>query len=263
MRSAALAVLTVAGCISQPDPPTVCLAPRALTELNTVTDHESDPWLSEDRLEILYTTGSPPRIFRATRDDVEAPFSGGELVVDNAVSPHVSRDGKRLWYVKGNGVDPGEIRLATRETRRDPFAGNDPVFAGLGAIDLSLSGTEDTVVYAKPRAPGGLPALFIASVQDGNASDAKELVTGNDADMDGRNRPALTTDGSELRFEHATANGSEIMRASRNGAGFTKAVKVELNNMFDGAPFLHADRRTLVFASKRNQADRDLWIYCE
>src|SRR5262249_13851547 len=53
-----------------------CGAPRALTELNTPND-EQGPWLSEDRLEIWFTSGTSGTgyaLFRARRATAGATF---------------------------------------------------------------------------------------------------------------------------------------------------------------------------------------------
>jgi hypothetical protein len=240
-------------------------APQPLTELNSTSD-DYEPWLSEDRLEILFTStrNGPLRIFRAQRatptgafdPPAELPISG--IGGSDAIGdPFVTDDGLTLWFSRIESAGGFAVRTATRASTADEFA-NPLIVNGLDTMSddkgPTISSDELTLVFHSKRL--GSEDLFIATRTSKAASwdppvllDTLSTPTSQDCCS------SLAGDASSLAFASDSVKGRLQLYVSRRGpSGFAAPEVLDPNlasDHDDTDVFLTRDQRTVVFASKR------------
>jgi hypothetical protein len=141
-------------------------------ELTTLVDPRGVT-VTGDHLELFLTVGnegSTGQIWRMTRDDVSAEWSGA-LPVDSTLTgvlasfPGVSRDGLELFYQVSDEGAPNDVYVARRPDRDSPFGTPTPVpnlsRAGIDEGDpaLTLDGRE---LYLNITTPTDDTDIFVA-----------------------------------------------------------------------------------------------------
>jgi hypothetical protein len=248
-------------------------APRALTELNGPNTDEFGPWLSDDRLELYFSSnlsGISRRLYRARRSAVSDPFGAPtEILVgmtSNATDPFVTDDGLSLYYSDNAGVSEA-VYVATRATTVGDFS-NPQVVSELDYPTSNddgpaLSSDELTIVFHSQRL--GDADLFISTRPSKTSTWSPPML------LDGVSSPMkidccgwLSGDASALWFASDTgSNRTRLYIAQRIGAGFGSPAL--LDSMLDTGgdnidPTLTRDQRTIVFAASLGGAPYDLYI---
>lgn len=269
----AFALLGCAGCLSLGEPPRAdCRPPRALAELRTSQD-ETGPWLSEDRLEILFTvgdrTGGTTMLKHATRPsplDVFEDVSGASGIPVGARDGFIEADGRTLWFtVLENGTE--QLFRATRDRPLSAVFGD---VAKVPGIDPGghPSMTTDGLTLFFHREVTGKPAVYRAVraspyVEFPEGSLLTQLVPG----ALGITAPAVSGDGARLLFTVAeTSSRVQIYETDLNGTEFepgTPEEDVAGGDHNDRDAHLHVGGESIVFASDRVDGNYDLFITCE
>ncbi|MBN1123467.1 MAG: PD40 domain-containing protein [Sedimentisphaerales bacterium] len=136
--------------------------PVLLAELNDGENYAFSPTLTADELLVVYTRDDPasgyPRLFEATREDPNGPFTGERMISEllssglNIGFPWISSDGLRLYYWELLVSGTRYIKLATRSDRSQPWTyvrtltELDPT--GEGGNMPSLTSDELIIVYS-------------------------------------------------------------------------------------------------------------------
>ncbi len=269
-------MVACAGCLGEP-PRANCRPPRALVEVNT-PEEETGPWLSPDRLEMLFTSGDRKgrntiikHASRARPDDdfddvVEASglLPPGRGVRDGFIEP----DGGTLWFTAYDDAGPPE-RLF-RATRDEPRSALFRDVVQVPSIDVGghPSMTADGLTLFFHRAAGANLAVHRATRESreqvfANVQPLPQLAPSGTL---GVTAPSVSGDGARLLFTVAQAsNHLQIYEADRNAAEFEPGSAEEdvgpgAQNDRDGA--LHIAGDSIVFASDRD-GSYDLFVTCE
>jgi hypothetical protein len=269
----ALVAIALAGCVSEPQGPPACTAPRTLDSLNSGAN-DGSPWLSADRRELIFAStrgaGGDLVMLRGTRASLLEDFVLDPTPVANipegAFDPFVV--GKTLYYISGPSDNGGSIYATTRANGTFLVSAlGDPVFTELGNEVLHPTLTADllTIVYDDR----GQNHMMMAhrDVADATFRDMHPIVT--DPRFRELRSPAISLDGQRLAFSAIDTTSarasSAIFYATRAGDDFGTFVAQELGSPQGGdyEPFVADDGRTIVFASDRDSSNAHLWIYCE
>lgn len=281
IRVGVVLLLGSAGCLGQPERP-VCGSPRLLAELSGLAD-DASPWLSADRLEILFQSDRAGAldIWRATRASPTVPFGapeklGGGVNTDNFQDAHpfVSADGRTLYFTSTRfDSTRRDLYTATRPDRVSPFGNVEPVANLVGLVHPSVTDDGLTIYFSRTGADhlsratrASTEALFVSEVE------LPRLTPTYDS------HPSISGDGTRLMFTSGVDTGAGI-----KGRLFEVEVPVgsDLDQLRDPVQVVategasaadddndiaqHASGMTVVFASDRSEpeAKRDLYIGCE
>ena len=235
-------------------------APRELAELDTTGD-EFGPWISEDRLEILYSSASALRRARRASDTaafgppvmIPVPVGGG---VDD---PFQSDDGLSLYYEHTPAAAPGyDLQLATRADTSAEFAFTRTL------TELNDGSTEDTAAAVTSDEL----TVYFASKRDGNlhmyraTRSSRALHFDPPAPIAELNAttfsccPSPSSDGSRMVYatDQLTTPKITLAESELVGGIYTQPVLLDPSFSSNGDevdPTLTRDGRTLVFASNR------------
>jgi Tol biopolymer transport system component len=248
-------------------------APRALTELNVGGSDEFGPWLSEDRLEIVFASNRTGGflLYRARRVSPSDPFGAPVVIaipgLPDGDDPFVTDDGLSLFFAETNGAMNLDIVLATRSSTTAEFS-NDHAVTELDSTandgGPALSSDELTIVFNSLR--NGDEDLFIATrASKTSAWNAPALLDTVSIRGPRDCCPWLSGDGRLLVFASDRDTGRLQLYISEPGpTGFgTPAVLDPVlgsSDGDDGDPTLTRDQRTIVFASTRGGTDYNLYI---
>jgi Tol biopolymer transport system component len=248
--------------------------PQLVAGIRSDTDDVQDPALSDDELEIFFTspTGGINDIWSARRAATADPWGAAAPVAELSSAqddedPELSADGLTIMFASDRAGDGVRLYVATRLDRDQPWGAPQPVL-GLGTSVLdrapALDGADLQLVFASQRGTAEVPHLYAATRADAAAgwTEAVELTAINSAwqDVD----PALFAAGRGLIFASRRAGGGqtsdlfETVRASAS-APFDAAPRAlgELNSgSSEGDPWVSQDGRHLLFVSDRNGRSR-------
>lgn len=271
------------GCLGlgEPPRPATCATPRPIDELAT-SELEATPFLSSDRLEILFSSNRETgnlRLLYANRERHDEDFMEvrdlSDLGVTGAtVDPFLEADGLTMWFStlsSALGAEP-ELHRATRTTRGTPrFSAAEPV-VGMGAHPTM---TADGLTLFFSRRSGALYSIFRATrTTTGAAFDGPEELTevrGDDLVAADLLDPSISPDGDRLLFATSTGGSpSRIYESDRLNGTFEPAFpetdtgEIDMKDS-DQDPAFHRGGETFVFASNRGaQAmNFDLYLACE
>lgn len=281
IRVGVVLLLGGAGCLREPERP-LCASPRLLAELSGLSD-DASPWLSADRLEILFQSDRAGAldIWRATRASPTVPFGAPEKLAggvntDNFQDAHpfVSADGRTLYFTSTR-IDSNrrDLYTATRPDRDAPFGNVEPVANLESLVHPSVTDDGLTIYFSRTGADH-LSRATRASTEDLFVSEVElpRLTPILDS------HPSISGDGRRLMFTSGVDTGAGI-----KGRLFEIEVPIgsDLDQFGEPVPVeatagaqpadedndiaQHASGLTVVFASDRSEPDagRDLYIGCE
>jgi hypothetical protein len=246
--------------------------PTPVTDLNTSTALEDDPTLTEDMLEIYFSStrgggAGNTDIWTSTRASLTDPWQAPHHVVEintvnNESNAGVSRDGLILVY--GSGVAGNhDLYVVTRAARTDSW-GVPTVLAALnqsGTNDFgaAINDSLDAVYYSSARS-GNLDMYIGTGAPGAWASPTviSELATPS---LD--SSPFIMSDDDTVLWfasdRPGTAGGEDIWVAVRDSAGgpFGAPVRItELATALDDTdPWLSPDGHTIYFARTTSGTD--------
>jgi hypothetical protein len=250
-------------------------APRPLTELNLPGSNEYGPWLSEDRLEIVFTSnrnGGNYQLFRALRASASDPFGAPALLpVPGAVTgddAFITDDGLTLWYAN---VDPTtsaqSLYVATRASTAEDFGTPqlvDELNMGVDASGPTLSSDELTIVFNSKR--NGSEDLFIATRASKTSPwSTPQLLSTVSTPTSHDCCGWLSGDARTLVFaSDENAHPMQLFSSNRGSSGFEAYTVFDpilsSGSTGEADPTLTRDQRTIVFASLRGGTFYDLYI---
>jgi Tol biopolymer transport system component len=243
--------------------------PRELSELNSTAD-EFGPWISEDRLEIVYSSASV--LYRARRASDTAMFGPGMMIpvpVGGGVDdPFQSDDGLSLYYEHTPDIAMHfDLQLATRPDTTSEFSlqraldelnsTSGDSAAAVTADELTIYFTSDRDsnmhMYRATRSSRG--ALFDppAPIAELNATSFSCC-------------PSPSADGSRMVYATDQLTPTKITLVQSQLVGGTYTAPVLLDPMFSSNgdevdPTLTRDGRTLVFTSNRTGGTGNYDLY--
>jgi len=269
--------LSLAGCLSEPG--RKCSTAHQVEGLHSA-GFDIVPSLSPDRHELWFTSdrGASYSVYHAHRDGIEGAFDA-PVLLDNPENTFdtfdavLSADGNKLWYVKGDGNNGGDVYEATRDGSTRGWTGDHQVFSNLGSIlHPSLTANELFIYYAvRNGGPTGTAYHDIWTASRGSTDvefgEAMPVAVSTDAadEFD----PSISPDNSVLLYSTNGVTdlpGEHIMKATRlDNYGDSKLVEdvapAADNNDDMGA--YHADGQTFVFSTSRDGGGQQIWIACE
>jgi len=178
--------------------------------------YDGQPALSEDGLELFFTSDRAPATARSTfvarRTDPTQPFSTppdlvGELAGGNTSGPVLSSDGLRIYFYSDRSGDL-DLYVAERSDRSTPFAAPTPLAelntrSNEGAPAISQD--EREILFGSDR-PGGTGRMDLwRAFRSGVGAPFStpewigELTTALDEES-----PSLSFDGKDLYFNYAS-----------------------------------------------------------
>jgi hypothetical protein len=275
-----LGCATLAACFIKPTAPGAACAwsaPRQLA-LDTLAMDEVGPWLSSDRLELVYGVPggavSDIRVaLRATVDDdfatsahldgVQVDTTGGAYRDPSAYGdPYIEDDDQTVWYSGYDGdADLFYAHRAGRGAPFDPAQLADAIIAqGSDEFDPELSADGQELVYADNHA--GIDLYMVVRDTAGNFQAPVLLDASSSAADDG---PTLSRDGLTMLFASDRDGASRLYEAHRtaeDSATFTPPVLFDgtLDETGDHDPQLSRDGLTVVFShASGGSTGRDLY----
>ena len=269
-------MLACTGCLSEP-PRAECRPPRAVVEVNTPGD-ETGPWISPDRLEMLFTSGDRngrntilKHASRASpEDDFDDIVEASGLMTPGAGARDgfIEADGRTLWFTGFDLSGPPErLFRATRDADRSALFRDVKPVQGID-VGGHPSLTADGLTLFFHREAGGTQAVHRATREsrDQDFSDERPLQQLGPSDALGVTAPSVSGDGARLLFTVAeTSNRLQIYEADRNGAEFepgSAETDVLAGASNDRDAVLHTAGESIVFASDRD-GNFDLFVACE
>jgi hypothetical protein len=261
------------GCITDPGRP-ACTPARAIEEVNEASD-DAAPWLSLDRLELLFESnrGAGYQLYRSRRRSATVAFDPPLLMEDGVnvgetFHPFATGDGLTLWFTSTrSGVH--KIYTATRANRATEF-GDAVLVEELGeGIRPSLTEDQRTIYFGRNSGSRLLRATRVAPT--GPFSNIVELPPLTETF---ERNPTISADGRVLMFtSEQSVEGvlvERIVQVEVRGAGFGPPEPVALTagasaQDFDSDAMQHASGTTLAFASDRSNTGggRDIYLACE
>jgi hypothetical protein len=254
----ALLVLSLAGCLAEPDPPATCVAAHAIAELDGSIDDIS-PWLSEDRRWMLFNRydGVASIVYEARRGSLADPFGTPVAITDGSHQDFDaigSADGKTVWYEEGDGGGGGPML----EVQRRPDGTFGPAIQAFPELAPLLhprfTPDQRTVVFGRGN------ALWMGTRSGASDAFAIHQLQGIAQGYS----PAITADGATLYYQRSTDNADfQLATATRSADDFagTNALTIP-GETGAGYPSVQADGKTVV-TSVSNGTTLDIWIYCE
>ena len=252
--------------------------PRLVTELSDPEEHDDDPTLTRDLLEVFFSSqraGGQGRgdIWRSTRGSVddgwEPPVVVEELnSEDDETSVAIAPDGLTIWVStdRDGGLGGTDIWVARRSSRTEAWddltlaqevsSDGDEILRGIdigtGDLYLAWRDTEELAydLYVAVHEPGGgyAPRRPIDELNTGN----------NEAD------PFVADDARVLYFTANEGDDDDLVvaaRPSRNEAFALVRALDELNSeAADRDPWVSDDQRFIMFASRRENDQLDLYV---
>lgn len=220
----------------------------------------SSPVISSDERELFYVQYDEPYVGhfrRSTRATSEGRFPDGAVVpeLDAACAPRdyrsldVSRDGLRAYVVCFESIDDGtygELRVAERRSREQPFVLRTETFGRIGASP-ALTPDELSLYTSSPDGVGDAPRFYTRSARDQAFSNGAPVAGLSATDM---TSPEPSPDGLSL-FGGEAASIVVAARAAPDAAfGAPVAVIVPPDGTgLLGAPELSADCRSLYYVA--------------
>ncbi len=280
----ALVCLASAGCLSLGEPPLPeCGAPRMIAELVDLATQSDDtsPWLSPDRLEILFSSdrdGSGLRLFNASRESIREPFDppvqlAGLELAGITRDPFLEPDGRTLWFTYHPAAQQPQIYRATRaQSPSSRFSAAQATELGEGEHP---SMTADGLTLYFSRTSGGVLSIWRASRSTTSLSftDVVEVTSVRGSDLAlGLHAPTISPAGDRLLFSYSPTGTRPflIFESDILGGVFEPGTPeqdtqpTDLGDSDEG-PAFHAAGETFVFASDRDLANSglDLFVACE
>jgi len=253
-------------------------APRLIGELLDPTDHLQDPTLSNDELELYFSSpkNGTPDIWRATRASADLPWEAAVRVAELSstvamdVEPELTADGLTIYFSSERTGATPTFRMWSARRASPLSAWQVPQLVVVNPLDATttdrgptVDATDTMMVFASAPLPGGDFDLFVASRADSAAPwiNRQALSALNSAwhDWD----PALFRGKLALMFgarrmgDHLTTDLWETARSS-DSVPFSAPTPVgELNSpQSEGDPWLSEDGRHVVFSSERTGVSR-------
>jgi len=276
---AVLVMLVCSACMAEPARP--CSSPpRALAEIDTAGADEQDPWLSYDRLEILFMSSRDggaiggDQIWRAKRTSRDLPFETATQITfgndgSGRTGPFMSDDGLTLYFssMRGGLAQPA-IWAATRADRTTDVFSTPVMVVDVGSHP-SVTSDGKTIYFHKGADPS-LDHLYRATreppaVSFSNVTRVDELVS-----QGAQREPSISGDGTTLLYSRDDGSGTYIVR-SHLGASVFDPGETVVETTIPGAtgvyitPMLHRDGATILFASDvmAGSGPSDIFITCE
>jgi hypothetical protein len=235
--------------------------PVPVAELSS-SSSEWGVWLSEDRLEIIFSSDRSGNyeLYRATRTSASLPFDPPIVIALSGAldrdDPFLSADGLTMWFDATQASDT-DIYVTTRAARGQPFAAPVPV------TELNSTSTDETPALTADGLTMYFGSSRIATKDIFRATRATptstfgtpvlvpELSGGSDDSA-----PTLASDGTiYLASASFGASVPQIFTATPNGTGFDPPVVFDAASDTPGAteldPYITRDGRTFVFSSSR------------
>ena len=249
--------------------------PTPITDLNTPNALEDDPTLTQDQLEIFFTSSRAggvggTDIWTSTRSSVTAPWltprNIGEInTAQSESNAAISPDGLTLVFGSG-ALGDQDLVVTTRSTRADIW--NVPIrldtLSSTGAHDFGASFTDSTDVLYFSSARTGNLALYVAR---GTAPNWSSPMLISELDT-----PQLETSPFSMRNEDVlwfgsdragTAGGQDIWVAVRDTAAGPFGAPIRVTELAttgdDSDPYLSPDGHTIYF-SRTGANGTDLMI---
>lgn len=273
----AVALLACTGCLSEP-PRNDCRAPRPLVELNTGAD-ETGPWLSPDRLEMLFTSGDRTGVATVllhasrTRPDVDfddvVVASGLEGLGGGVRDGFIEADGLTLWFTVFDSAGSSErlFRATRAKTLSARFDAPEPV-ASIGAGGHPSLTADRLTLFFHRRTTADNQAVFRTNrdAPDLPFAPALPLPQLAPSGLGVVMAPSISGVGDRLLYTVGVSPTQlQIYEADLIGVDFDPGsleedVERGDHNDRDGA--LHVEGESIVFASDRD-GNYDLFVACE
>jgi len=277
MRLWLLAMLST-GCFSEPARP-ACTAPRKLEVINS-TAEDSGPWLSRDRLEMIFASNRENSfdLYRAVRTGAEVNFSTPVRMTgvldenQDEADPFVMPDGRTVYFT---GTKPGfAYGVIFEATRPSEDSAELTIVRELTELDEArhASLTADGLAIYFDAYDGSYSQLYMANrARTSDAFSGPARVPGIDVERI-QSAPSISGDGNTLVFAaNAPNEAGRLVRVVRGDDGMfgppeDVAEADAQPDRSDYDPYQMPDGHTILFASTRTPTgtnDNDIYISCE
>ncbi|MBN1817417.1 MAG: PD40 domain-containing protein [Sedimentisphaerales bacterium] len=257
--------------------------PVLLSELNAGENYARAPALTADERLMVFMRRDPvsgyPRLFEATREEPNGPFTGGRLISElittglNIGHPWISPDGLHLYYWEMPVVGNRGIKMAARADRSQPWTyirdltELDPTDKGGNAP--SLTADELIIVFYSERSGSSknLSNLWMAE-RNGIEEPFSGLRPIDEVNSNVyEQEPYISPDGLKLFFNANHRYPTlydiyEVSRTTRNETfGQAELLSMSINKDSSGevGTFVTNDGKKLYF--ERSQGDGPYGIY--
>jgi hypothetical protein len=243
-------------------------APVLVNELSDPEARDTDPSFTEDLRELYFMserTGNK-EIWRSERPDPASPWGAPELVGElntpgEEENPHVSNDGRDIWFFTDRDRAEGSLWHSSRAARGQTWSDPLPVpelTTGAGSSDVSVAvDPTRTLFVLNSKLTGNQPYQLYELTRDGPDGEFAEpaLLRGVVVTSVDEFDPDLRRGGRFLAFDSRRDGRGQIYVSTREEIDepFGAAVPVEaLRSEFeDGAAMFSEDLDYVMFSSNR------------